>query len=115
MSVSPKCTEGVDFRLKVDKMSIGCWTKLKLVIAMFSDSKRLQRPKSLTGVDCNGIRVWRYRPSTPTEYNHMNHGWVAEQSTAEEMKDAWVVVAIVHLIRTEVLIQSEQTQEVILI
>lgn len=54
-------------------------------------------------------------PSSPTEYNHMNQGWVAEQSTAEEMKDAWVVVAIVHLIRTEVLIQSEQTQEVVLI
>ena len=45
----------------------------------------------------------------------MNQGWMAEQSTAEEMKDAWVVVAIVHLIRTEVSIQSEQTQEVILI
>lgn len=45
----------------------------------------------------------------------MNQGWVAEQSTAEEMKDAWVVVAIVHLIRTEVSVQSEQTQEVILI
>lgn len=43
----------------------------------------------------------------------MNQGCVAEQSTAEEMKDAWVVVAIVHLIRTEVSRQSEQTQEVI--
>lgn len=48
-----------------------------------------------------------------TEYNQANQGRVAEQSTAEEMKDAWVVVAIVHLIRTEVLIQSEQTQEVV--
>lgn len=54
-------------------------------------------------------------PSVPSEYNHMNQGWASEQSTAEEMKDAWVVVAIVHLIRTEVSIQSEQTQEVILI
>ena len=59
--------------------------------------------------------MWRYCPSVPTEYNHMNQGCVAEQSTAEEMKDAWVVVAIVHLIRTEVSRQSEQTQEVILI
>ncbi len=71
--------------------------------------------KSLWGVDYNGILVWRYCPSVPTEYNHMNQGCMAEQSTAEEMKDAWVVVAIVHLIRTEVSRQSEQTQEVILI
>lgn len=59
--------------------------------------------------------VWCYCPSPSAEYNHMNQGWVAEQSTAEKMKDAWVVVAIVHLIRTEVSIQSEQNQEVILI
>lgn len=56
-----------------------------------------------------------YCPSVPTDYNHKNQGCMAEQSTAEEMKDAWVLVAIVHLIRTEVSIQSEQTQEVILI
>lgn len=63
-------------------------------------------PESLRGVDYNGILAWCYCPSVPTEYNHMNQGWMAEQSTAEEMKDAWVVVAIVHLIRTEVSIQS---------
>lgn len=32
--------------------------KLKLVIAMFSYSMRLQYPKSLLGVDYNGILVW---------------------------------------------------------
>lgn len=67
------------------------------------------------GVDDDGMPVWRYCSSLLTEYKHMNQDYVAEQSTAEEMKDAWVVVAIVHLIRTEVSRQSEQTQEVILI
>lgn len=32
--------------------------KLKLVIAMFSYSMRLQYPRSLLGVDYNGILVW---------------------------------------------------------
>lgn len=61
-------------------------TKLKLVIAMSCYSIRLQHPESLQGADYDGIHVWRYCPSLPTEYNHMNQGWVAEQSTAEEMK-----------------------------
>lgn len=85
------------------------------VLQSLSESMRLQNPDSLLGVDYNGISMWRQCPSMQTEYNQVNQGRVAEQSTAEEMKDAWVVVAIVHLIRTEVLIQSEQTQEVVLV
>lgn len=52
----------------------------------FFYSVRPQHPKPLSGVDYNGILVWCYCSSLPTEYNHMNQGWVAEQSTAEEMK-----------------------------
>lgn len=85
------------------------------VLQSLSESMRLQNPDSLLGVDYNRILVWRQCPSMQTEYNQVNQGRAAEQSTAEEMKDAWVVVAIVHLIRTEVLIQSEQTQEVVLV
>lgn len=57
-----------------------------LLLRCFFYSMRPQHPKPLSGVLYNGILVWRYCPSLPTEYNHMNQGWVAEQSTAEEMK-----------------------------
>jgi len=40
------------------------------------------------GVDDDGMPVWRYCSSLLTEYKHMNQDYVAEQSTAEEMKDA---------------------------
>lgn len=103
-------------------LSLRVWHQVKsaenrhmTVLQSLSESMRLQSPDSLLGVDYNRILVWCQCPSLQTEYNQVNQGRVAEQSTAEEMKDAWVVVAIVHLIRTEVLIQSEQTQEVVLV
>lgn len=58
------------------------------VLQSLSESMRLQNPDSLLGVDYNGILVWRQHPSMQTEYNQVNRGRAAEQSTAEEMKDA---------------------------
>lgn len=49
---------------------------------MLSCNMRPRHPKSLLGVDYNGMLVWRCRPAAPTEYNHMNQGWVAEQSNS---------------------------------
>lgn len=82
-------------------------TELKLIIAMFSYSMRLQYSQALLAV---GIHVCY---SANWEQSHkIRAEWLNNQQQMK-WKDAWVVVAIMHLIRTEVSIQSEQTQEVI--
>lgn len=69
---------------------------------VFSCSMRLQHPRPSVG-------SLHWDPCVVSMFVEANsiqsHHSVAEQSTAEEIKDAWVVVAIVHLIRTEVSIQ----------
>lgn len=77
--------ENVGFKQNVERLCMESVTPDKSqqrpdwssVIAMFSYSMRLQHPKSHLGVDYNGILVWRYCPSVPTEYNHMS-GWTID-------------------------------------
>lgn len=87
--------------------------KLKLVIAMFPTAWDCSIPKSTLGVDYNGILVLSSLCAKWIQSQESGlHGWTIDSRGNESQ--AWVLVAIVHLIRTEVSMQSE-TQEVILI
>lgn len=89
------------------------WSSL---LQCFPISWHCSVPKSLLGVDYNGITAWRYCPSGA---NWITITWIRAAWLNNQQQRKWKMPEYLWLlctwIRTEVSVQSEQTQEVVLI